>query len=168
MPRKLLKRHLPDAEKLKNHRSLRWLGDHLHDPNLWHLNRRSVARAVAIGLFAMYLPLPFQMAIAALLALPFRANLPLSVALVWITNPLTMPVMFYLSYRVGASLMDWGHETPETILSLEGIWQEFGQIWPPLFIGGVVVGLILAGIGYFLTLELWRFLVLRQRAHRSR
>ena len=168
MLRKLLKRHLPDVDQLRNHRHLRWLGDHLHDPNLWHLNRRSVARAVAIGFFAMYLPLPFQMAIAACLAVLFRANLPLAVALVWITNPVTIPVMFYLSYRVGVFLLGWQHEFPETFWSLEGVFKELGQIWPPLFVGGVIVGLVLAAVGYWATLELWRHVVLRQRTQRSR
>ena len=168
MPRKLLQRHLPHPDTLRDHRSLKWLGDHLHDPSLWHLSRRSVARAVAIGLFVMYLPIPFQMAVAAFLAISFRANLPLSVALVWLTNPVTIPAMFYLSYRVGALLLGWEHDLSEDLLTVGGMFREFGQIWPPLFVGGVVVGLFLAAVGYGITLELWRLSVLRQRTHRSR
>ena len=57
MPRRLFKRYMPDPEQIRNHRSLRFLGKLLHEPNLWHLNRRSVSRAMAMGLFAAFVPL---------------------------------------------------------------------------------------------------------------
>ena len=49
-----------------------------------------------------FLPVPFQMVLAALGALWRRVNLPLAVALICITNPLTMAPAFYLCYKVGA------------------------------------------------------------------
>ena len=101
MPKRLIKKYMPDPEKLKQQKSLQFLGDRLHEPNLWHLNRRSVSLAFAVGLFAAWIPTPGQMAIAAAAAFYFRANLPISVALVWVTNPLTMPPMFYFAYIVG-------------------------------------------------------------------
>ena len=69
MPKKLIKKYLPDPEKLKQQKSLQFLGDRLHEPNLWHLNRRSVSLAFAIGLFVAWIPTPTQMAIAAISAL---------------------------------------------------------------------------------------------------
>ena len=94
MPRRFIKRYMPHPERIKASRSLRFLGDLIHDPNLWHLNRHSVSRAMAIGLFWALIPMPLQMLAAAACAIPARANLPIAVGLVWLTNPLTMPVVF--------------------------------------------------------------------------
>ena len=95
MTKKFIQRFLPDPTWIKNHQSLRFLGDWLHDPNIWHLNRRSASMAVFIGLFIAFVPLPSQMLMAAVLAVLLRVNLPLSVLLVWVSNPITMPPLFY-------------------------------------------------------------------------
>ena len=94
MPRRIFKRYMPDPERIRGDKSLRFLGKLIHEPNLWHLNRRSVARAMAVGLFAAFIPLPMQMLLAASLAIPVRGNLPISIGLVWLTNPITMPPVF--------------------------------------------------------------------------
>src|SRR5512147_2610202 len=93
MAKKLIQRAMqrlsmiPGKDSIAQHKSLKFLGDKLHQSHLWHINRHSVARAFAVGGFAMYTPpLPWQMVIAAVLAVYFEANLPIAVALVWITN----------------------------------------------------------------------------------
>jgi uncharacterized protein (DUF2062 family) len=48
-----------------------------------------------VGLFCAFIPVPFQMLLAAPSAIIFSANLPVSIALVWITNPITMPPIFF-------------------------------------------------------------------------
>jgi hypothetical protein len=48
----------------------------LADPDLWHLNRHSAARAVAIGLFCGLIPGPLQALGSILLCMALRANVP--------------------------------------------------------------------------------------------
>ena len=95
MAKKTIQRFLPDPNKIRHHKSLKIFGRLLQDANLWHLNRRSARGAFAVGLFFAFIPVPFQMVLAAAGAILFRVNLPISVALVWLTNPLTMPPIFY-------------------------------------------------------------------------
>ena len=84
MVRNLLRRWLPHNSRFHNHRHLRLLGNLLQDPNLWHLNRRSVSGAAFVGLFLAWVPVPVQMILAAVIATWVRVNLP--VAVVFLTK----------------------------------------------------------------------------------
>jgi uncharacterized protein len=161
MPRKLIKRYLPDHQKLRDHKHLRVFGTLLHDPNLWHLNRRSVAGAFAVGLFVAFIPVPFQMAIAAAAAIGLRVNLPIAVALVWVTNPLTMPFLFYLAYKVGAALLGTPPGAFHFELSLAWLGNGLLEIWEPFLLGCLVFGTTAAAGGYLLVRASWRIVVLR-------
>lgn len=157
MPKKLIKRYLPSPEKIKNAKGLGILGKWLQNPSIWHLHRHSVSKAFLIGLFWMAIPLPSQMLVAALFAILFRANLPLSVALVWISNPLTMPPIFYFNYVVGTVIL--GQETAEEWhfeLNWEWMLHTLGDLWLPLYLGSAVVGLVLGVMGYVVVNLLWR------------
>lgn len=159
---------MPDPETIKKHKSLQFLGERLHEPNLWHLNRRSVALAFTVGLFVAWIPTPGQMAIAAILAFYFRANLPLSVGLVWITNPLTMPPMFYFAYRVGMFIMQRPFSNSDTEFSIDSIMSGFGDIWQPFLLGCLIVGTISAAIGYFGINLFWRYHVSKRWNERQK
>lgn len=158
MPKKLIKRFLPDHHVIREHKSLRFFGTLLHAPNLWHLNRRSASGAFAVGLFMAFVPVPFQMLLAAAGAILFRVNLPLSVALVWITNPLTMAPMFYFTYRLGAWLIGVPphSETFHFTLSYEWLVNELGIFWEPFLLGCFVTGAVSALLGYLTIRGLWR------------
>ena len=149
MPKKFLKKHIPSPESIKENKNLKFLGDKIHDPNLWHLNRRSVSTAFAIGLFAAWIPTPGQMIIAAVSALYFRANLPISVGLVWITNPVTMPPMFYFAYRVGLWTLNQPSPAADFEFSLESVMANLSDIGGPFLMGCLVLGVISSTIGYF-------------------
>lgn len=167
MPKKLMKRISPNPETLKAHPHLRHFGEILQNPSLWHLNRRSAAGAVAVGLFCAWMPIPFQMLLAAIIAMIVRVNLPLSVALVWISNPITMPPLFYGAYRLGAfvlnqPLMEFNFE-----LSYQWIMNALETIAPALFLGSLIIGVTCSVLGYFATRWLWRWSMARKWKNRQ-
>lgn len=158
---------MPDAHELKKHKVLSLFGDLLHDPNLWHMNRRSIASAFMVGLFFAWWPVPFQMVLAAGGAILLRANLPMSVALVWITNPLTMPPMFYFAYLVGT----WIIGVPEVPfvmeLSMDWLMSELSIIWKPFLTGCLVLAVLSGAAGYFGLNYVWTHHVMKRHKIRK-
>jgi len=167
MPKKTIKRLMPDHHTIKNHKHLQIFGDLLHNANLWHLNRRSVSKAFAVGLFFAFIPVPFQMILAAGIAIIVHANLPLSVALVWITNPLTMPAIFYFCYLVGTWIV--GSPTKEFVFEASWQWvsNSLSTVGPSFLLGCGVLASVFAFIGYFGIQALWRYSVRKEWDKRS-
>ena len=167
MPKEFLKRYSPSPKTIREYRALDVLGERIHRPNLWHLNRRSVAKAFAIGLFCTWLPIPFQTIIAASLAVLLCANVPLSVVLVFITNPITIPPMFYFAYRLGASLLGLEAVPLNFELSWEWISNTLGGTWAPLLLGSLVMGTISSVLGFATIRLLWRIRIVQRWEHRK-
>jgi len=120
----------------------------------WAGDRQSFARAGFIGCFCMMLPAPFQMVLGSILAYYLRANIPLSTALAWITNPLTMWPIWYGGYVFGT----WVLGTPDLFHASQGIsvgselWfaEVFPHIWQPFLFGNILLGVILGSFLYFI------------------
>lgn len=170
MPKKFLKRISPTPETIKEHKYLSAFGTLLHNPNLWHFNRRAISGAIALGLFCAFIPVPWQMLIAAAGAILFHVNMPVSVATVWISNPITMPPLFYGCYLVGA----WFLNTPASAFEFELSWEWLSNsllaIWQPFLLGCFIVGSLAAMLGYVVIRLLWRLSAVRKwqrRSHRN-
>jgi len=162
MPKKFLKRYLPDHEKIRSNKTLnRLFGTLLHDPNLLHINRRSISGAFFIGLSMAFVPVPFQMVLAAGLAIYFRVNLPISVGLVWITNPFTMPPIYYFCYELGQYILGGTIENIVFETSLHWLLSVLSEIWKPFLLGSLVAGIVSATAGMLLVRLLWRLQVVR-------
>ncbi len=166
MPRRFFRRYLPDSGRVRRHQRIQLFGRLLHDPNLWHLNRHSVAGALAVGLFMAFMPMPFQMIPAAALAIILRVNLPMALAGVWVSNPLTMGPMLYFQYRVGKLVM--GQQVRESGFepTLEWFWTEIVHIWQPLMLGSLLCGIVSALAGYGLIHLIWRINIRRHLRRR--
>ena len=165
--RKNIRRYLPDAERLRAHPRLRLFSRWLQPANLWHLNRRSVSGAIAVGLFWAFIPSPTQMLPAAVTAMVVRVNLPLSLALSWVANPLTMAPLFYFNYRVGTWLLDRPERAFSFELSRDWLARELGTLWQPLLLGSVAVATCAAALGYGSARMLWRLRAARAWRRRA-
>lgn len=160
MPRKLIKRYFPNLGRFREDHTMRSVfGTLLHDPNLWHLNRHSVAGALAVGLFCAFIPFPGQMVIAAAGAVFWRVNLPIAVVAVWISNPITIPPMFFAAYKVGEWVLGREPGPFGLELSLKWLTEEFLEVWLPLVIGCTIMGSLCALAGYILVRVYWRLQV---------
>lgn len=161
MPKKFIQRFMPNHEVIKRQKALKIFGNVLYNPNLWCLNRRSASGAFALGLFMAFVPLPSQMIMSAGMAIVLGVNLPLAVALVWISNPITMPIMFYFCYKVGALIMHVPSQGFHFELSWDFLVSQMHTIGPPFLLGCLLCGVISSAIGYFGIRGLWRYSVVR-------
>jgi hypothetical protein len=167
MPKKFIKRYMPDHKVIREHKHLRIFGTLLHDPNLFHLNRRSVAGAFAVGLFVAWVPIPFQMVLAAALAILVRVNLPISVALVWVSNPFTMPPLFYFAYRLGTRILGVPAGKFNIELSFEWLGSGLAAIWQPFLLGCFVMGASCSLLGYLGMRLIWRISIINKMKKRN-
>jgi uncharacterized protein len=161
MPKNTLKSIVPSPARMREFKSLHVLGDWIYATNLWHINRYSASMAFFVGLFVAFMPIPGQMILAALLAVTLGCNLPLSVGLVWITNPVTMPAIFFMAYKVGALIIDVPVKEVEFDLSIHWLTHSLDNIWRPFLLGCLVCGLFSGSMGYFVISLLWRWRVVR-------
>ncbi len=179
MPRKYFRKYLPDAASVRDHRWIGLFGKLLHHPNLWHLNRDSVAGAVAIGLFAGLVPGPLQMLTAVLLAIPLKKNLPVALLTTFYTNPFTIVPLYVVAYGYGTLLLG-GNTSEVKITPYEMDWSNWHQslhnmldwtlsLGKPLAVGLVALALTLAALGYFAVQAGWRaYVILAWRARGRR
>jgi len=170
MPKNIIKRFMPDHEAIRKHKTLnRVFGNLLHDPYLLHLNRRSVSGAFFVGLFLAFVPLPIQMILGVGLSILLRVNMPITLGLVWITNPVTMGPIFYFCYKVGTWLLGEPMLDIEFALSWEWFQTELVAIWQPFLLGCLVTGLTAGVVGFTSIRILWRLhLVSYIKARRER
>lgn len=167
--RKRLRSFMPDPRALREHPSLAFLGRLLHDPQIFHLTRHSAAGGMAAGLFCAFFPVPGHMLFAAIAAIGLRVNLPIAVAAVWVTNPVTIPPLFYLAYRIGAAILGNPAERVHFEMTPDWLGETFVHVWPPLVTGSFVLAVTAAALGYAGVRLLWRMaVVLKVRERRRR
>jgi len=177
VPRKFFRKYLPDPDEILAKPWCAPFRPWLGHPNLWHLNRRSVPGAVAIGLFCGLIPGPVQMLGALLCAIPLRKNIPVALAVTLYTNPLTIVPLYLLAYEYGKLLVggdasftpepefDWSHLSH----SLEAWLAWLLSLGKPLAVGLIALALTLAAAGYALVQITWRaHVILAWRKRRRR
>jgi len=180
MPRKFLRRFLPSHDSVANNRYVARLGHRVRHPGLWHLNRRSVAGGVAVGMFTGLIPgsNPVQFAAAAIVASIARVNLPVAMITTLYSNPFTIVPLYWVAYQIG-SIFTPNDTQPMPAVELSLLDKPIGQWWPAIVdwligmgktlgIGLPLLGLILAAAGYFAVLGGWRLFVVWEWRRRGR
>jgi uncharacterized protein (DUF2062 family) len=186
MAKKFIQRFIPNQEKLSQHKALRWLGPALFHPNLWHINRESIARGMALGVFMGFLIPIGQIFVAAVFAVFLRANLPTAAVATLVTNPFTFAPIYFFAYQLG-NFMLGAAPTPEVTAEMLNLDPELLVLPPqelksgisgwlvqleglgaPLFLGLSTLAVSGAAISYFGVKALWRLQVIRRLEKKRR
>lgn len=180
MPRRLFQRLTarlrPAVDAITAHPLVRRHAPALADPDVWHLNRRSAARAVAVGLFCGLIPGPLQAAGAIAGSLGLRANFPLAVATTFYTNPFTIVPLYVVAYEygrlffpdappAGVVALPWTSGATEWLAALLAWMADLGK---PLALGLVLLGATLAAAGWASVRVAWRWHTVRAWRRRAR
>jgi len=162
-----IRRNSPSREELLESRFIKPFAHRVAHSHLWRFTRTSVRRGTALGLFVgIFFLIPgVQILGVALLALPFRANIPIGAAMTFLSNPVTTPLILaasvwlgsflfglhtnvsnlYILYDEGASLVEW--------------WHWFTANAGTALLGGLaglfVISVASAVIGYLLASVIW-------------
>jgi len=149
-------------KKTSSHKKLRdFIKKYKIRPEYLSTNRKMISRGVLIGLFIAFIPMPMQMA-AVLLFVPFiRFNVPIALAMCWLSNPITMPPMYYMEYLTGSFLL--GIEPEPVQMTLEWFKDNMGNIFIPLYFGTAMYSIFGSLGAYFLVNYLWKLSVKRDR-----
>jgi hypothetical protein len=167
-----LKSVTPDRSTLEQHWCLKHFTALMLDRRCWTFNRAGVSRSFALGLFIAFIPptpLPVHLVTCALLGMLFRLNLPVLIATVFVSNPLTWVPQVAGSLWVGAKLLGLDLVPFLHAIGHRPVWADFGLLWPPLLLGALVLGLTAAASGYVLAQAAWRARIIYQlRRRRAR
>lgn len=166
-----IRKYMPTREQMAANRFLAPIAHRFLTPELWRFTRRSVPRGVALGLFAAFI-IPFgQIFLAAFLALPSRANVPLAALVTFVTNPFTIPFWVVAANKLGKFALQLDASAAGIAASSmeSGAWAwfvEFSQQAGATALGFALMAVVSASVGYLAAVWIWRVIVARRRASR--
>ena len=162
-------RHMPTREEMAQNRFLKPIAHRFLSPELWRFTRRSVPRGVALGLFAAFIVPLGQIFLAAFLALPARANVPLAAIVTFVTNPFTLPFWLVFANRTGAFVLNIDRAVGGSAGHLandQGALAQWLELGGVTAFGFLVLALVSAAIGYLVAGFVWQRLVFSKRRRR--
>lgn len=178
MIRRWIRQHLPSADHFDRIPVFRHFKKHLSHPNLWALNRRSVAGGVAAGLFCGLIPGPFQIFGALIWGLVGKVNLPVAFVVTLYTNPLTIVPLYILAVAYGDFIL--GEADNKGMHPLpDWSWADFGgsthalldwmlSLGPSLAVGLPAMMTTLSILGYLAVRIAWSAAIRLAAAKRHR
>lgn len=113
---------------------------------------RELSLGVAIGVFVGITPtIPLHMVLAVTLAAALRGSKLAAALGVWVANPLTIPLFYYGSYRLGSFVLGMDELTLPSKYSVFSLMKLGGNVTVAMLHGGVLLGILPAVLAYFLT-----------------
>ncbi len=156
----MLRRFLRQLALKHDHISEQWYMSSfrhlLRDNKLWSVRRKTVVPAFGIGLFIAFMPIPGHTIIAIIIALILRINIPIAAITTWISNPFTIGPMCYFGYRIGLNLLNQPSQKFDFEISWSWLSDTFVNIWQPMLLGCLILGVISAVLGFILMDILWK------------
>ncbi len=160
---KQLLRWLPRRANLERYPVLKWFAHMARKrPFLWSFKVPNVSPAFYAGSILAFLPLyGVQIGLSLAAAVIFRANLPILCGLQFISNPLTVPLIYPLNFFVGRRLIH--------VFSFGGDPGILGNWFFSLIVGGFVIGLIFgAALDLFYRIAAWQATTQHRRVKENR
>lgn len=154
-------RFFKHPRKLKKRPVMRWFARHFLDKRVWRPTQHTFAGGMAVGTFITLQLLPIQMPSAAILAAVFRVNIPIAIAMCWVSNPVTMAALVPLEYQVGKWALALMTHVPSTPFptkfpdDIAAMWLALREHAPVMLFGGVILGALLTPVSYILTYGIW-------------
>lgn len=164
-----IRKYMPKREEMAENRFLKPIAHRFLSPELWRFTRRSVPRGVALGLFAAFIVPLGQIFLAAFMALPARANVPLAALVTFVTNPFTLPFWLVVANKLGRVMLniDASMGTGAGQLAHEsGVLAQWLEVGGVTAFGFLVLAVFSAATGYLLSGVVWRIVVARKRKRR--
>jgi len=162
-----IRRNSPTREELLESRFIKPFAHRVAHSHLWRFTRTSVRRGTALGLFVgIFFLIPgVQILGVALLALPFRANIPIGAAMTFLSNPVTTPLILAASVWLGSALFGMHTNVSNLYIlydegaSLVEWWHWFTANAGTALLGGLaglfVISAVSAIVGYILASVIW-------------
>jgi uncharacterized protein len=154
-------RYLKHPRKLRERPLMRWFARHFLDKRVWKPTQFTMSGGMAVGTFITMQLLPIQMPTATILSAIFRVNIPIALAMCWLSNPFTLPILVPLEYAVGKWFLSLYTTVPTTPFpdhlpdSAVEAWMVLKEHAPVMLVGGIVLGAIFAVLAYLFTWGAW-------------
>ncbi|MCB1279451.1 DUF2062 domain-containing protein [Prosthecobacter sp.] len=154
-------RFLKHPRKLRERPVMRWFARHFLDKQVWKPTQHTLAGGTAVGMFITLQLLPIQTPSAVILAAIFRVNIPIAIALCWLSNPFTIPFLAWLEYAVGKWFLALYTTVPATPFpqhlpdSMVDAWVVLKEHAPVMLMGGILIGAVAALVSYVATWGVW-------------
>ena len=123
-----------------------------------------VALGMAIGVFISATPtMPFHTVIAIALAFVLRGSKVAAAIGAWFGNPVTVPFLYFWSYKVGMYVLGNSAPFDEKYESITELFKLGMDVTCAMVVGGLIIGIIPAIAAYFITRKIFTAIRLRSK-----